>query len=134
MAQKNDGPAALTDEAKLPALTLEQMETFRRFAMFEADIEDLRISLGDRFQFDFDSGVRTAESHFRVPEPGIVITQAHIANALERKRTGIISERDLVRWATMLLVNDAYALDPGDEDLIAEWLNDLSLNLDSTQL
>jgi len=33
--------------------------------------------------------------------------------------------------ATILLLNDAYVLDPGDEDLIADWLNDISLNLDA---
>jgi len=73
---------------------------------------------------------RTAICHFHLPEPGIVITRAHIANALEKKRMEIISERDLVYWATILLLNDAYVLDPGDEDLIAEWLNDMSLHLD----
>jgi hypothetical protein len=67
-----------------------------------------------------------------MPEPGIVITRAHIANALDLKRAGLVSERDLVHWATILLLNDAYVLDPGDEDLIAEWLNDISMNLDAS--
>jgi hypothetical protein len=66
-----------------------------------------------------------------MPEPGIAITRQHLANALEKKRVGKISERDLVHWATILLLNDAYVLDPGDEDLIAEWLNDISVNLDA---
>jgi hypothetical protein len=66
-----------------------------------------------------------------MPEPGIVITREHVSNALERKRFGLLTERDLVHWATILLLNDAYVLDPGDEDLIAEWLNDISLNLDT---
>ena len=66
-----------------------------------------------------------------MPEPGIVITREHISNALEQKRVGLITERDLVHWATILLMNDAYVLDPGDEDLIAEWLNDISFNLDA---
>jgi len=66
-----------------------------------------------------------------MPEPGIVITRDHIANALDLKRAGLISERDLVHWATILLQDDAYVLDPGDEDLIAEWLNDISLNLNA---
>jgi len=61
-----------------------------------------------------------------------MVTRAHISNALELKRLGLISERDLVHWATILLLNDAYVLDPGDEDLIAEWLNDISLNLDGS--
>jgi hypothetical protein len=29
-------------------------------------------------------------------------------------------------------MNDAYSLDPADEDLIAEWLNDISFNLDAS--
>jgi hypothetical protein len=37
-----------------------------------------------------------------------------------------------VYWATILLLNDAYILDPDDEDFIAEWLNDISINLDAT--
>ncbi len=68
----------------------------------------------------------TASAWFRVPEPGIVITREHIANALERRRFDLVSERDLAEWATILLANDAYILDPGDEDLIADWLNDIS--------
>jgi hypothetical protein len=28
--------------------------------------------------------------------------------------------------ATMLLLNDAYELDPDDKDFIAEWLSDIS--------
>ena len=75
---------------------------------------------------------RTATGNFRVPEPGIVITREHIARALDQKRLGKITERDLVHWATILLLNDAYVLDPGDEDLIAEWLNDISLHLDAS--
>jgi hypothetical protein len=67
-----------------------------------------------------------------MPEPGIVITREHIANALERKRFGLITERDLVVWATVLLLNDAYVWDAADEDLIADWLNDISLNLDAS--
>jgi hypothetical protein len=50
----------------------------------------------------------------------------------KQKRLGAISERDLVYWATMLLLNDAYELDPSDEDFIAEWLNDISYSLDAT--
>jgi len=73
---------------------------------------------------------RTAHNRFPIPEPGIVITREHISNALERRRFGLVSERDLVQWATILLLNDAYVFDPGDEDLIAEWLNDISLHLD----
>jgi hypothetical protein len=42
---------------------------------------------------------------------------------------GALSERELVRWATMLLLNDAYVWgsENGGEEEIADALNDLSL-------
>jgi hypothetical protein len=130
----------LQKESELPALTTEQLDTLRRFALFEANLDELRGSLAGIFEVDFESAPKsagkwaymlTAFTKFRVPEPGIVITRDHITNALERKRFELIKERDLVIWATILLLNDAYALDPGDEDLIADWLNDISLNLNA---
>jgi hypothetical protein len=128
----------LKKESELPALTAEQLEVLRRFAMFEASLEELRSALAGVWEIEFESGLksagpekpmRTASGHFRIPEPGIIITREHISNALERKRFELITERDLVVWATVLLLNDAYALDPQDEDLIADWLNDISISL-----
>lgn len=104
----------------------------RRFASFEAGVEDVRDTLAGVFEFDLETEHKTATTSFRMPEPGIVITRDHIARALEQKRLGLISERDLVHWATILLLNDAYVLDPGDEDLIADWLNDISVHLDAS--
>jgi hypothetical protein len=131
----------MTREAELPNLTNEQLDTLRRFAMLEVGVPDMLHSLAGVFEVDFQSRQqsesdlaqrRTASGQFRMPEPGIVITRAHIANALDLKRARLVSERDLVHWATILLQNDAYVLDPGDEDLIAEWLNDISLNLNAS--
>jgi len=130
----------LTDERDLPPLTPDQMDVLRRFASFEIGEEELQRRLAGVFEIRFEvlhAGVdgrtqrRTASGNFRVPEPGIVISREHVARALEQKRLGRITERDLVHWATILLLNDAYVLDPGDEDLIAEWLNDISMNLDA---
>jgi len=131
----------LNDESQLPSLTPNQLEALRRFASFEIGVVDMREALIGVFDFSLEARARTADgislrraanTHFRVPEPGIAITRHHIANALELKRKGLIEERDLVTWATVLMLNDAYVLDPGDEDLIAEWLNDISLNLDAS--
>jgi len=130
----------MTREAELPNLTNKQLDTLRRFGMLEIGVPEMLHSLAGVFEVDFQSRQhsesdpvqsRTASGQFRMPEPGIVITRAHIANALDLKRAGLVSERDLVHWATILLSNDAYVLDPGDEDLIAEWLNDISMNLDA---
>jgi|SRR5215831_2698831 len=128
-------------EPEQPPLSLEQMDVLRRYALFEVGHEEMLSSMAGAFDIDFEgkeesgSSVtqrRSANNRFPIPEPGIVITREHISNALERKRFGLITERDLVYWSTVLLLNDAYVFDPGDEDLIAEWLNDISFNLDAS--
>lgn len=114
------------------------MEALRRFARLEIRADELLAALADVFEYSLEPTLRvshgpvvrrSAATRFRMPEPGIVLTREHIAHALEEKRLGHITERDLVHWASILLTNDAYVLDPGDEDLIAEWLNDISVNL-----
>jgi hypothetical protein len=131
----------MTQEPEQPPLTDEQLEMLRRFALFEVSREEMLRSLAGAFDVNFDpkeesdKGItqrRSANNRFPIPEPGIVITREHISNALEHKRFEMISERDLVYWATILLLNDAYVFDPGDEDMIAEWLNDISFNLDAS--
>ena len=122
----------MIDESQLPHLTQHQQEVLRRFAWFEADLEELRAAMAGIFEFNLTRGQRAARTWFKMPEPAIAITRRHLENALSRKREGHITERDLVDWATLLLLNDAYVLDPGDEDLIAEWLNDISLHLDAS--
>ena len=140
-AKDKNGKGDLIQESQLPSLTADQLEALRRFALFEIGVDEMCRSLAGVFDFDFESKQRTADGftqrrtatgNFRMPEPGIVITREHIVNALERKRFELIAERDLVLWATVLLLNDAYVWDPGDEDLIADWLNDISVNLDAS--
>ena len=128
-------------EPEQPPLSDEQINVLRRYALFEVELDEMLRSMNGAFDIDFDSREeiapgttqrRAANNRFPIPEPGIVITREHISNALERKRFGLITERDLVYWATVLLLNDAYVFDPGDEDLIADWLNDISFNLDAS--
>src|SRR3569833_899863 len=128
-------------EPEQKPLSDEQMDVLRRYALFEVGLHDMLAALAGAFDIDFEDNRenesastqrRSANNCFPIPEPGIVITREHISNALERKLFELISERDLVYWATVLLLNDAYVFDPGDEDLIAEWLNDISFNLDAS--
>jgi hypothetical protein len=131
----------MTLEPEQRPLSKEQMEVLRQYALLEVGLHEMLGSMKGAFDIDFEDNRanessatqrRSANNRFPIPEPGIVITREHISNALERKRFELISERDLVYWATVLLLNDAYVFDPGDEDLIAEWLNDISFNLDAS--
>jgi hypothetical protein len=111
-------------------LTPDQFEALRRFLAFEASTVDIRHRLAGVFEFDLDPERRTASSHFLVPEPGIIVTGDHIARALEREQRGDITQQELIDWATMLLLNDAYQPDPREEDYVAEWLNRISYEFD----
>lgn len=131
----------MISEPEQSPLSEEQMEVLRRYALLEVPLDEMLRKMNGAFDISFDlkeqagAGAtqrRSANNRFPIPEPGIVITREHISNALERKRFGLISEKDLVYWSTVLLLNDAYVFDPGDEDLIAEWLNDISFNLDAS--
>jgi hypothetical protein len=115
---------------QLPELTENQKRVLERFAWMTATPEEVRRVLRGVFDFNLEDASRTAHSSFRVPVPGIRIGREHVENALERKREHRIAEGDLVSWATLILVNPAYELDPVDEDLLAEWLNDISYNLE----
>lgn len=112
----------------LPPLSSEQIAVLQRFLVFEAKIDDVRSSLAGVFDFDFHGRSRTASTSFRIPEPGVLVKRGHISNALDRRRLGLIPDSDLIEWATMLLLNDAFEVNAEDQDFIAEWLNETSFN------
>ena len=113
----------------LPPLSTEQIEVLRRFLNLEVERETMLTAMSDVFSIEFDSNPRVSKGRFRIPEPGICVKKHHIENALREKRLGHISENDLVCWATVILMNDAFEIDSLHEDLIADWLNDTSYNL-----
>ena len=122
----------MTQKTELPHLSSEQLKVLERYAQLEATLDEVRCSLAGLMEFNFEPETRRLNAFFRVPEPGISISREHIENALSKKRIGKLGEKDLVNWASMLLMNDAYEFDPADEDFIADWLNDISYNLDPT--
>lgn len=115
-------------------LTSEQWRVLEQYSRLEVGLDEVRRALRDVMEFNFEPEKRWLNTYFLVPEPGIPITREHIANALTKKRKGLVTERDLVYWATMLLVNHAYDVDPEDQDegFVADWLNDISYDLDPT--
>lgn len=120
----------MTDD--LPELLTAQRDTLAHYARFEASLRDVCCALNGILELNFEPKERWLNAYFKVPEPGIPITREHIADALQKKRKRLISEQDLVYWATMLLLNPAYEFAKPDEDVIADWLNDISFNLDPT--
>ena len=107
------------------------IECLKKFADFAITLEELRRCLKELMDFDFNSenSARWMETRFEIPVPGVLVTKQHIEEALSKRRQGIITEQELIEWATMILHNHAYELDEKDEDIIAEWLNDISFDL-----
>ena len=110
----------------LPALTPEQQRAHVDFAWLRITLSQLESVCRPLIEFSFTPTERRFTGAFQLPQPGIPFTRAHIDQALSRRLAGSISERDLVIWSTFILLNDAYELDPADEDVIADWLNDVS--------
>jgi len=122
----------MTQRTNLPKMTPGQLAALERYARLEIGIDDIRCALRGQVEFNFEPENRWIDQRFNIQKPGIVVTREHIQNALTKKRLGQVGERDLVYWASMLLMNDAYEFDSKDEDFIASWLNDISYNLDPT--
>ncbi len=114
-------------------LSEQELKCLEQFSLFDISLDQLRSCTHHVIKFNFDSnesgGKRWMENNFIPPEPGILITKSHIELALTKKRDKEITDRQLVEWATMLLMNHAYHFDERDEDMIAEWLNDISFDL-----
>jgi len=52
-----------------------------------------------------------------------------VENALEKRRLKQISEQQLIDWATMIMINDAYYWEREDAEVVGDWVEQLSLDL-----
>jgi len=98
-----------------------------RFANCEISLAQLTEDLCGRIEINFDSDVRGLRSNFLPAEPAIRIGLNHIDRAKSKNSAGKLSNEDLMNWATMILLNDAYVWDGPEEAEIADRLSDLSL-------
>lgn len=107
------------------------LKTLEFFAMCELTLSELSARL-------FRRGRRTTARTSALPYFGlgsvchahaIQVSRRHLEAALAKTRTGELSERDLVNWATMILINDAFFWSGEDADLVGRWICELSLDL-----
>src|SRR5713101_2259447 len=83
------------DIALLIPLTQDQRKALERFADLEITIEELRRSLSNGVEFNFDGEHRTLTDHFEAPKPGVRVEKRQVENALDKKRRGQITEKEL---------------------------------------
>lgn len=75
------------------------------------------------------SGLAGGPGTFLMSSSGIVVSMTHVENALHRKQLGTASDQDVVLWATMILLNEAFDIDEADNDHTSDCLNDFSFGI-----
>jgi hypothetical protein len=108
-------------------LTPDEKELLARFVRFEVSLDEVLTQLQDMLEMDFGREKRTFVSYFLLPVPGVRVEVSHINSAIEKHKRGEITDDETYRWATFLLLNEAYDWEGPDEDEIAQMLNELSL-------
>ena len=113
---------------ELPELSEYQLDCLQRFVRFELPIETLRKVLAPLVTFKLDGPAtqQTVKYSAGIPKNPIKVTGADINSAIEKARTGEITQRQLQQWASMLLLNDAFDWSGEDADAIADMLADLT--------
>jgi hypothetical protein len=109
----------------------EILSAIEKYACCELSLENLcRVVREERGSaFIHNPNYRWVTLHQVCPEPKVRITQQHIEIALAMRALKEISERQLIDWATMLLINEVYFWDGEDAAVVVDWLNRISLDL-----
>lgn len=106
------------------ALRPDEIELLARFLRCDIRMEELEGHFEDVLSFDFEAKVRKLDQHFLTLEPGIRVEPEHIDHAVQLRTGGTFSASELERWATFLLLCDAYAW---ENEAISERLHELSM-------
>lgn len=103
------------------------VKAVRDFASCDLSLDRLRAVIRDT------AGIHLTERWLNlnaiVCEPIVRITAAHVDKALAMRRRNLITEEELVDWATTLLTNSVFFWDGEDAKTISEWVNGISLDL-----
>ncbi len=81
----------------------------------------MRDAVGERFIHN--PNFRVVNLNQICPHRAVRITPQHIEILLAKRQRGEITERQMVDWAHMLEINDAFYWEPEDADVVAKWVN-----------
>lgn len=104
----------------------EEREALQLFLRLEITLDELYGRTDGMIHLDFGETERRFTSNFLVVDPGITVGRPDVRRAFQFRREGTLTEADLIRWATMLIMNDAYVWDEDDEE-IPNTLSELSV-------
>lgn len=101
------------------------------YARCELSLEELcrnvRDAVGERFIHN--PKMRLVNLNQICSQRAVRITAQHVEILFAKRQRGEITERQMVDWANMVTINDAYFWEPADADIVATWVNFLSFEL-----
>lgn len=108
----------------------DQLAALEQFAWGKLPLEQMQAVLSKRLGSPIrqNEKIRAFSLKSICPFSRIHITRAHLESVLAKRRRKEITDQDLVDWATMLMINDAYFWD-ADDDILAGWINHFHLDL-----
>jgi hypothetical protein len=112
----------------LKACERKALEDFRDMKI---SLEELRPLIRQRMSFEFEPrgfARRSIDKYLPVAEPGVLVSIGHLQDALNVWKLGKMSKGEIADWAAMLLMNDDFEIDETNEDVVAEWLNQVALD------
>jgi hypothetical protein len=115
----------------VPRVQPETLSSIEQYAMCELSLDELCRIVRDQLGSAFLHNERLPWVNLNqvYAEPRVRITPQHVENVLGKRRLKQISERQLIDWATMIMMNDVYYWECEDEDAVGEWVERLSLDL-----
>lgn len=108
------------------AITEQERVAFEQFLKLQLSLDELLLKLDGMLELDFLPTKRVLTSSLLPAEPPILVSHDDLEKAIFIWRNGQIDDRRLVRWATMILLNDCFLWDDEDDQL-AESLHEISI-------
>lgn len=109
------------------AITEQERAALEQFLKLQLSLDDLLLKFDGMLELDFLPTQRVLTSHLLPAEPPIPVARRDLERAISMRRSGEIDDRRLVRWATMIMLNDCFLWDEEDDEL-AESLPEISLD------
>jgi hypothetical protein len=124
------GPPKIVETSIAEPQDPEALALVERYAACELSLSDLRQPLGQILgsRFRQNEKLRWISLSSVGTEPSVRITRWHLENALSKRRCKLVSDQDLIDWASTVISNSIYFWDGKDRDLISEWINHLTLD------
>jgi hypothetical protein len=121
------------DAMNSPSVNPDALAWIESYARCELSLEQLcgnvRNLMGERFIHN--PMMRMVNLNQVCPTRAVRITPQHLEILFSKRKRGEITERQMIDWAHMVTINDAYFWLPEDADIVARWVNFLIFDMRS---